>query len=295
MKYFIIENNVQAGPYSIYELKDKNISSATLVWAEGLADWTPAWQVKELQEFLFDTNSSATPPPYVPPVQPQDNASQGDIAGEDRKKSHHSGRWATISIFVFLLAILTVTCPKREDHIKAIAGKTVSAVNKNMSDSADPFEEGLRLFSNAFLNKFVNTAVDNVLQFHNRIIYSTASVEWKGETHTVSIGLLGHVFTVGQDELDEAIKNNTSFETKKEQHITTAPSDDSDFEDNNAPYDDEDSTDAEQSGENHVGKKIITDVGEAVKQGIKENTDSTTGKGINKIADDVIDFLKDLL
>ncbi|HEY9551047.1 MAG TPA: DUF4339 domain-containing protein, partial [Prevotella sp.] len=34
MRYFIIENNQQQGPFSIYELRDKNISSETLVWSE---------------------------------------------------------------------------------------------------------------------------------------------------------------------------------------------------------------------------------------------------------------------
>jgi hypothetical protein len=53
MKYFIVENNKQSGPFSIYELKDKGITSETLVWAEGMTDWTPAWKVDELRAFLF--------------------------------------------------------------------------------------------------------------------------------------------------------------------------------------------------------------------------------------------------
>ena len=63
MKYFIVENNKQAGPFSIYELKDKGIGSETLVWAEGMTDWMPAWKVEELRNFLFNTKDTSTPPP----------------------------------------------------------------------------------------------------------------------------------------------------------------------------------------------------------------------------------------
>ena len=63
MKYFIVENNKQSGPFSIYELKDKGITSETLVWAEGMTDWTPAWKVDELRAFLFNTKDASTPPP----------------------------------------------------------------------------------------------------------------------------------------------------------------------------------------------------------------------------------------
>ena len=71
MKYFIIENNQQAGPLSIYELKDKGLASDTLVWTEGMKDWTPAWQVDELKNFLYNTTSTSTPPPIPPmPAQP---------------------------------------------------------------------------------------------------------------------------------------------------------------------------------------------------------------------------------
>ena len=41
MKYFIIENGEQAGPFSIYEMADRGLNSDTLVWAEGMDNWTP--------------------------------------------------------------------------------------------------------------------------------------------------------------------------------------------------------------------------------------------------------------
>lgn len=50
MEYFIIDNNgQQAGPFSQDQLVQKAISPETLVWKQGMADWTPAWKVEELK------------------------------------------------------------------------------------------------------------------------------------------------------------------------------------------------------------------------------------------------------
>lgn len=76
MTYFILINNQQQGPYTLDELRSRNITSATLVWTEGMADWTPAWQVAELQTLFRNgsTDSAATPPPHAPEPQAGDSA-----------------------------------------------------------------------------------------------------------------------------------------------------------------------------------------------------------------------------
>ena len=60
MNYFIVDNGQQAGPYTIDELVKRGLNSDTLVWAEGMTDWTPAWQVEELKNYLY---AQQTPPP----------------------------------------------------------------------------------------------------------------------------------------------------------------------------------------------------------------------------------------
>ena len=46
MEFFIIDRNgQQAGPFSFDQLVQKGISSETLVWKQGMAEWTPAWNV----------------------------------------------------------------------------------------------------------------------------------------------------------------------------------------------------------------------------------------------------------
>ncbi|MCS6934865.1 MAG: M48 family metalloprotease [Chitinophagales bacterium] len=57
-KFYIAVNGQQAGPFTIEELKGKNIQRDTLVWTEGLDSWTKAENIPMLKEIL-----RATPPP----------------------------------------------------------------------------------------------------------------------------------------------------------------------------------------------------------------------------------------
>ena len=65
-QYYIEKNGQQSKPLTVEELQSKNISKQTLVWYEGLENWTSAENIPEL-EGLF----KALPPPLMktlPPV-----------------------------------------------------------------------------------------------------------------------------------------------------------------------------------------------------------------------------------
>ncbi len=64
-QYYIIRNDQQAGPYTLEELAEMGITPDTIVWTEGMTDWTPARQVSELAS-LF-TTTAQTPPSYSAP------------------------------------------------------------------------------------------------------------------------------------------------------------------------------------------------------------------------------------
>lgn len=70
-KYFYTDGKEKFGPFTIEELKGKNIERDTKVWFEEIKDWTPAGEITELSSIF-----SATPPPIsantvTPPPPPQ--------------------------------------------------------------------------------------------------------------------------------------------------------------------------------------------------------------------------------
>ena len=60
--YFIIENDIQEGPFSFEELIDKRISEATLVWRKDLDGWKKASEVREIKNIILYT------PPPIPTI-----------------------------------------------------------------------------------------------------------------------------------------------------------------------------------------------------------------------------------
>ncbi|MCR5078067.1 MAG: GYF domain-containing protein [Prevotella sp.] len=135
-------------------------------------------------------------PPY-PPQQPP------------RKKSHTGCLLGILTALVALIAVLILTCPKTEQHKEALANVITSTVTDAANDTDSTFEDDLmaqafRTISNAFTSKVMQAAVDNLVTVDNHIIFSVGKVHYDGKDHTVSVGLLGHIFTVDKEDVKKA-------------------------------------------------------------------------------------------
>ncbi len=51
-KYFYSDGKEKLGPFSFEELKNENINKETLIWFEGLDNWTSAKYILEIEEIL---------------------------------------------------------------------------------------------------------------------------------------------------------------------------------------------------------------------------------------------------
>lgn len=68
MKYWVILNNQQSGPYDLNQMAQLPIQPDTMVYAEGAADWTRASNVPELVSmFTSRTQGPAQAGPYYAP------------------------------------------------------------------------------------------------------------------------------------------------------------------------------------------------------------------------------------
>lgn len=62
-KYFYTDGTNNFGPFTLEELREKNISRETKVWFQELGEWKPAGSVPELDEIF-----RLVPPPVQKPV-----------------------------------------------------------------------------------------------------------------------------------------------------------------------------------------------------------------------------------
>lgn len=278
MTYFILINNQQQGPYTLDELRSRNITSATLVWREGMTDWTPAWKVAELVSLFHAdaANNAQTTPPPAPSTgatgaamaayaaEQGTSATQGASAAqgtsaaqgasaaqggtssqqagagssyaqqaaqgrsnaeqlyadaqEDEAMAHDNGheereehkshtlRNGCIGLILVLAAMvvgLVATCPTEQAHREAITKE----MNRFIKESTDNQGDAWGIIGNIISQKIVGVVVDNLIEVDNYGVCSVGSITFKGKTHRVSFGILGHVFTFDADDIQRALEN----------------------------------------------------------------------------------------
>ncbi|MBM6992007.1 MAG: DUF4339 domain-containing protein [Prevotella sp.] len=312
MKYFIITNGVQLGPFTIEELQQHAITSETLVWAEGMAQWTPAWQMDELKPLLYGqgspTHTTTTPPP--PPILDSENAeaphtpkSSGDVSHlQDNiqpsvtdKKNGSPWIWVAI-VLVGLLLFMGVTNPSKDDHRMVIKENITKGLSQALTDhDSDFLSQSMGMLSQMLAGTVVNAVLDNMLQYHNFLFFSTTTIETKNGNVTTSYGVMGKVFTAGEEKIASIISTATDSSISKQVFGSEGPTGRQDANDN------KDNTSSDQALKEdtttlsrQIGNVIIDHVGQQVKKQINENTDSTTSHSIGTIVDDVIKFIKGL-
>lgn len=317
MKYFIIDNNEQRGPFTIDELYHLHITSETLVWNETMTDWTPAWKVQELKYILEQQHQSPTPPTFNQPdnsrqsatsqdgrerIQGQGTQSEGNFTHHQqndtlvKKKDHSKTALLACIVGILLIALFSSTCPNKKKHTEAIKSEITSVIDKiqENNDKQDLFSMGFDLIAKTVTSNLVNTILDQSLQIKNYILFNKGVITFNGEEHTVSYGLLGHVFTVGDEDILKALDKDENGETENAPVLDKKDSDKQSVSENKDISIKE--TDKDDKNLSSVGKelknKVITSVGDRVKEKIQEDNDSTTSSGINRIIDAIMDFLK---
>ena len=103
-QYYIIRNDQPAGPYTIEELAAMGIKPDTIVWAEDIADWIPAYQVNELNS-LFASTTAQTPPPYQVPYRQATEAPRYDTTGPEARPSVRPPMPPTYLVWSILVTI----------------------------------------------------------------------------------------------------------------------------------------------------------------------------------------------
>ncbi len=318
MQYFIVINDVQQGPFSIDELRQRNITSDTLVWAEGMPQWTPAWQVEELRPLFYADAQTAqtaaqqqTPPP--PPYGTQNGAQPGSMPGGNYQgpgaggttpppyqpeKSNRKKVLTYVGIAVaILLLLMAITNPSKDEHRQVIKDHITAGLHGGLdaSDSSGLSSLALSMIS-ALAGPVINNAIDNLLQYHNYVFWSTTTIDipGAGEQRT-SLGIFGKVFTSDEATIAKAVGEKNGDESSSSSAFSTDDPDDG--SDNGGDVTTQ-VTDTVVSMGNKVGRTVVHRVSSVVSKEIKkeihQNADSATASGIDRIVDAVEDFLKGL-
>ena len=289
MEFFIIDHNgQQAGPFSFDQLVQKGISPETLVWKQGMADWTPAWKVEELKAVLeaVEANHSNQN------VQKQEGVQQGFQQGvnqqqaqqeayqkaqqeayqqgfqqgaamhsnfqqQPKKKTSHFAIKMVIGLIIFILAIFAVTNPSADAHKEKVRTEASKAVEKAVGSTDNNFfSQALRSVAKMMAGSMMDEAMNQLFEYHNYIVCSTGSVEFNGKQHTVSFGILGNVYTMNADDMVKALESADNLHIEESESNVSADTPDMDGSDSEANVNDNQADSDEGSFSTRMQKKL---------------------------------------
>lgn len=327
MEFFIIDHNgQQAGPFSFDQLVQKGISPETLVWKQGMADWTPAWKVEDLRAVLeaIEANQSNQN------IQKQEGVQQGFQQGanqqqdyqkaqqeayqqgfqqgaamhsnfqqQPKKKTSHFAIKMVIGLIIFILAIFAVTNPSADAHKEKVRTEASKAVEKAVGSTDNNFfSQTLRSVAKMMAGSMMDEAMNQLFEYHNYIVCSTGSVEFNGKPHTVSFGILGNVYTMNADDMVKALESADNLHIEESESNVSSDTPNMDGSDSEANVNDNDegsfSTKMQKKLEEKANQafdkaadKVSKKVEEKINQKLEETTDSSS---IEKIIDKILEL-----
>lgn len=284
MEFFIIDHNgQQAGPFSFDQLVQKGISPETLVWKQGMADWTPAWKVEELKAVLEAIRANqqqdyqkAQQEAYQQGFQ-QGAAMNSNFQQQPKKKTSHFAMKIVIGLIIFILAIFAITNPSADAHKEKVRTEASKAVEKAVGSTDNNFfSQALRSVAKMMAGSVMDEAMNQLFEYHNYIVCSTGSVEFNGKQHTVSFGILGNVYTMNADDMVKALEEANVNEDQAE-------SDEGSFSTKMQKKLEEKANQAFDKAAGKVSKKVE----EKINQKLDETTDSSN---IEKVIDKILEL-----
>lgn len=309
MEFFIIDRNgQQAGPFSFDQLVQKGISPETLVWKQGMADWTPAWKVEELRavlEAIRANQQQAQQQDYQKAQQEayqqgfqQGAAMNSNFQQQPKKKKSHFAMKMVIGLIIFILALFAVTNPSADAHKEKVRTEASKAVEKAVGSTDNNFfSQALRSVAKMMAGSVMDEAMNQLFEYHNYIVCSTGSVEFNGKPHTVSFGILGNVYTMNADDMVKALESADNL------HIEESESNVSSDNPNMDSSDSEDQADSDEGSlstrmqkkleekANQAFDKAADKVSKKVEEKINQKLDETTdSSSIEKIIDKILEL-----
>lgn len=288
MEFFIIDRNgQQAGPFSFDQLVQKGISPETLVWKQGMADWTPAWKVEDLKAVLeaVEANQSNQNTQKQEGVQ-QDFQQQGANQQQDyqkaqqeayqqgfqqgaamhsnfhfqqqpKKKTSHFAMKLVIGLIIFILAIFAVTNPSADAHKEKVRTEASKAVEKAVGSTDNNFfSQALRSVAKMMAGSMMDEAMNQLFEYHNYIVCSTGSVEFNGKPHTVSFGILGNVYTMNADDMVKALESADNLNIEESESNVSSDTPNMDGSDSEANVNEDQANSDEGSLSTRMQKKL---------------------------------------
>ena len=280
MEFHLIKNGKQEGPFTVEELAQQGLIPESEVWAPGMADWQQAGDIPELTAVLqraeFEAAQQAAraaenqptmgqpyepsvPPTQAPPVTPPRYPVQDEV----KKKSGCTPWLIAALVLAILFATMVFTCPDRQDHEAAIQEVTKAWVGDKVDENLGNITGMGGVFGdliNKALKQLTGFGTDQViskyLDVKNYVVCSVGRMSiGNNEEKMVSLGVFGHVFTFGKEDIEKAW-TRAMDDYEANHRITPPPAPAPQVDEDAEAQDEEDATDSRELPESSMGIEI---------------------------------------
>lgn len=330
MEYFIIENNgQQAGPFSLEQLVQKAITPETLVWAQGMKDWTPAWKIAELKTVLETVeaikantankedaegtsadaagnngpeaanfqaaNQQAQQEAYQQGFQHGAAMNQGYRQEPEKKKSSKTLWKIILGLIVLLFLVFAITNPGPDAHKEKVKTEAAKAIDKATETSDNNFfTQSIRSIAKMMAGSAIDEVMNQLFEYHNYIVCSKGTVEFNGKQHTVSFGILGSVYTMNADDMVKALEGADNLQIEE---TTSSSTDETPSVSDNNDGSEEDGLGASvqkklEDKANQTMDKAADKVSKKLEEKINQKLDEATDSStVEKILDKILELI----
>ncbi len=218
MKFYAFINGEQRGPYTIDQLAALEITPDTDVWTKGMDDWMPAGDVPELTDLLEHLEGRRH---HAPEPEPRTYNTPRDNARDNGKRRGGCLMWSILTTIV-VLAVLIITVPTRREHVdtvKDVAHEWIALTINQTTGGTSVLGEAAKWVGNSG----ADLIIDKMFAYDNYFVCSVGSFNLGTHKKRVSLGILGHVFTVDTDDLCDLLKENITPPQQAEETTDLAP------------------------------------------------------------------------
>ncbi len=111
-------------------------------------------------------------------------------------KKNNIAKWGLALVIIALVGLFAITTPNKTEHQESITTEVKSAVSEALVGKLGQWaqNEKVAAMGNIVTNKVAEMLVESNLDVKNYFLFSLGSTTINGESHTISIGALKHVW-----------------------------------------------------------------------------------------------------
>jgi hypothetical protein len=132
------------------------------------------------------------------PKEEKPSVSEPDSLKPPKAQVRRRGWWPLAIVLLFLI-LLGVTCPSQADHERALK----KAIREQIDDTIDKDNKLVSTLEFFLADGLIGLYTSDALHVEKYLVFSIGKLQTpEGESKTVTIGILSHVFTLIESESD---------------------------------------------------------------------------------------------